>query len=83
MPAHEYKLEEIVDVEYVFHEWVEPKPYVDVVGEDAYVEVLGPEWLYDLPGRALGDICAHILEAELAGPDPDKESDRRRDEDEM
>ncbi len=73
MKTHYYKIEEFVDVEYEFHEWVEAKPYVDVVGEDAYVEITGPDWLFHLPMETFQDIEAHILEGELAGPDPDKE----------
>ena len=83
MPTHEYKLEVFVDVEYEFHEWVKPKPYADVVGEDAWVEILGPEWLFSIPEGPYEDMREHILQSELSGPDPDKEADRRRDDGEM
>lgn len=75
MPMHQYKLEVFLDVDYEFHEWVEPKPYADVVGEDAYVEILGPAWVFGLPDADYEDMKEHILEAELAGPDSDKGRD--------
>ena len=76
MPTSDYTIECLdVQVEYEFHEWVEPKPYADVVGEDAWIDIIGPEWLFALPDSVLDDIREHFLAAELAGPDPDRKHD--------
>ncbi len=77
MPTHHYKIEAFVDVEYEYVPGV--RGTFTTQGYSAHVVILGPSWLFTLPDGAFDDMKEHILEGELAGPDPDKENDRRRD----
>lgn len=88
MPTGDYKIELFVEVEFVYHPAVREQPMADVMGEDAYIELLSVyptgmdtsmehDLLARLPSSIRNDIKEHFLKGELAGPDPDGKHDER------